>query len=813
MSNKKVQVPFLAGTAVQTSAMTRDGGAFHGGNDYSAPIGTPIYAGVNGTVIWSGYNPGGHGYAVAIKDANGNSVLLSHMGTKDNPPAMPRVGDTVQATDVVGTVGNTGQVVAKGGVLHVTVFDVAATEKINHAGKTIEGGWGTSDMGADSKHKPSVLDPSQYITNNAQLFGTPGVLPSDTSVHAIDIPQSNGSTSGRESFRSYVIQLEGNGDYSAVNRNGMLGAYQFSSGTLQQIGYKDSAGNWTGKDGVWSKEDFLQNKQAQDHAFELNYNEVTRQLKANGSWSHMGETLPGGGIVTETGLVGAGWLGAGNVGKYFESGGAQNRTDSGGANVATRLKLFAHLIDGDNAAATHTPYVSQSTSTPNPDGTQTLTGVAKGDTSDGFIKKGDTISAVVGEDGKTLSEVIVHKTASGTTVTERVFDPNGGPPSDTSTVTDKTGNVLFQMSTKDGQIIGDGYTTDGVTYARPEPGSPYNAWLDPNGRTATERGLDGATASDAHIARIEDANAIKAAAGQFRLPPAADLKPDLADDKADAILDSLGLKTTGSVPNGSLTADASKYIDSGIVSNAGDQTHLPLGSDTNSRAIGTSHTGALPTPAQSVLAGTNAAENPGVAANSNPVGSDYHFSNHPVQAITPAPEWVQSVLNSTDGMTRRVGELLIDPKYQGTFDQINRSPTLQQDIVEFVTGTGRFEGREPGKLSIAEIGLGAAAYSGTDNTVRISADRLSGLDASGRSTSIPDGAAVLGHEIQHAYNRADVSTPNTEPDPNFPSAGSPKAVWNSLLDEADGQLRQYRIAKEIYDSEKSSGKESPIGGP
>ncbi|MEN9842992.1 MAG: hypothetical protein RLZZ612_821 [Pseudomonadota bacterium] len=42
---KQVQVPFLKGTVTQTSAMQRDSGAWHGGNDYSAPIGTPILSG------------------------------------------------------------------------------------------------------------------------------------------------------------------------------------------------------------------------------------------------------------------------------------------------------------------------------------------------------------------------------------------------------------------------------------------------------------------------------------------------------------------------------------------------------------------------------------------------------------------------------------------------------------------------------------------------------------------------------------------------------------------------------------------------
>lgn len=35
---KQVQTPFLKGSVTQTSAINRDSGAFHGGNDYSVPI-------------------------------------------------------------------------------------------------------------------------------------------------------------------------------------------------------------------------------------------------------------------------------------------------------------------------------------------------------------------------------------------------------------------------------------------------------------------------------------------------------------------------------------------------------------------------------------------------------------------------------------------------------------------------------------------------------------------------------------------------------------------------------------------------------
>ena len=165
------------------------------------------------------------------------------------------------------------------------------------------------------------------------------------------------------------------------------------------------------------------------------------------------------------------------------------------------------------------------------------------------------------------------------------------------------------------------------------------------------------------------------------------------------------------------------------------------------------------------------------------------------------PIWLQTLKNSTDAATNGVAALLESPDYARTFDQIQRSPTLQQDIVEFTTGTGRFDGRGPGKFTTAGVDLGAGQYRASTNTVEMGLNRLRGLDKDGNVDLYADGGPVIAHEIQHAFNRADINGLPAFADPGFPNSHSTKVVWNNLLDEAEAVLHQYVAAKEIYERE------------
>ena len=76
----------------------------HTGMDLAVPTGTPIRAALPGTVTVSKYNAGGYGYYVMIDHGNGLSTLYGHCSQ-----LLARVGQTVQAGDIIALSGSTGR--------------------------------------------------------------------------------------------------------------------------------------------------------------------------------------------------------------------------------------------------------------------------------------------------------------------------------------------------------------------------------------------------------------------------------------------------------------------------------------------------------------------------------------------------------------------------------------------------------------------------------------------------------------------------------------------------------------------------------
>lgn len=76
---------------------------FHEGMDFSANIGTPIYATGNGTVTKAGWQSG-YGKIVKINHGYGYETWYAHMNDID-----VRVGQKVVRGEVIGKVGNTGK--------------------------------------------------------------------------------------------------------------------------------------------------------------------------------------------------------------------------------------------------------------------------------------------------------------------------------------------------------------------------------------------------------------------------------------------------------------------------------------------------------------------------------------------------------------------------------------------------------------------------------------------------------------------------------------------------------------------------------
>jgi len=76
----------------------------HEGLDFTAPIGTPIYATADGVVREAGFNTGGYGNHVVINHGYGYETLYGHMYR-----VKARAGEAVKRGEVIGWVGSTGK--------------------------------------------------------------------------------------------------------------------------------------------------------------------------------------------------------------------------------------------------------------------------------------------------------------------------------------------------------------------------------------------------------------------------------------------------------------------------------------------------------------------------------------------------------------------------------------------------------------------------------------------------------------------------------------------------------------------------------
>ncbi|MBB3989932.1 murein DD-endopeptidase MepM/ murein hydrolase activator NlpD [Croceicoccus naphthovorans] len=77
--------------------------AMHSGLDFRGPVGTPIHAAAKGRVSFVGWK-GGYGRVVEIRHGNGLMTRYAHMSAFG-----AKVGDKVNAGDVVGRIGSSGR--------------------------------------------------------------------------------------------------------------------------------------------------------------------------------------------------------------------------------------------------------------------------------------------------------------------------------------------------------------------------------------------------------------------------------------------------------------------------------------------------------------------------------------------------------------------------------------------------------------------------------------------------------------------------------------------------------------------------------
>ncbi len=86
----------------------RPGGRLHEGTDIFAPMGTPVIASVSGRIERIGCNEWG-GNRIGVRDSEGNYFYYAHLekyGINTDEDRVWRVGDTINAGEILGTVGD-----------------------------------------------------------------------------------------------------------------------------------------------------------------------------------------------------------------------------------------------------------------------------------------------------------------------------------------------------------------------------------------------------------------------------------------------------------------------------------------------------------------------------------------------------------------------------------------------------------------------------------------------------------------------------------------------------------------------------------
>ena len=149
-----------------------------------------------------------------------------------------------------------------------------------------------------------------------------------------------------DSLNNFLESLgfrESSNNYDIVNKQGYMGKYQFGSIALRDIGFYDNNNNWTEKAseyGVYSKETFLNNPEAQEAAIRMLLKNNWRYLTNYGLLDYIGTTMNGV-LITEFGLLAAAHLvGIGGLKKAIEAGDLTSVKDGNGVTAKEYMELF-----------------------------------------------------------------------------------------------------------------------------------------------------------------------------------------------------------------------------------------------------------------------------------------------------------------------------------------------------------------------------------------------------------------------------------------------------------------------------------------
>lgn len=157
-------------------------------------------------------------------------------------------------------------------------------------------------------------------------------------------------------FLAALSAKESGNNSASVNPYGFLGSYQMGESALIDAGYyqqdstpsvNDWQGVWTGKNGVYSKADFLANAAGQTQAISDYNSRQWRTIQTLGLDSYVGQTM-GGILMTESGLLaGAHLVGVGGLQSFLKSNGTVVPSDAN----HTAITQYITAFNGFNIAA------------------------------------------------------------------------------------------------------------------------------------------------------------------------------------------------------------------------------------------------------------------------------------------------------------------------------------------------------------------------------------------------------------------------------------------------------------------------------
>jgi hypothetical protein len=230
------------------------------------------------------------------------------------------------------------------------VFNIPEHKNVGFITLPDNGGFPASSAVRDLSSNPAVAAAHQPNTN------TPS---------ANDLYTASPTSAFAETLAHLESRDQPNNGYGGFNPDGggigAIGRYGFRAPSLQAIGWMDADRQWTGAakaQGVSSIESFLDHPQAQEAARVAYMQTLKGELKANGAWGMIGDTVEGH-TVTEAGLIAAAWKeGAGRVVKVFNG---QSASDNLDKNVFFRLDEFAGVA---KSADSTSAVASKSTTTP-----------------------------------------------------------------------------------------------------------------------------------------------------------------------------------------------------------------------------------------------------------------------------------------------------------------------------------------------------------------------------------------------------------------------------------------------------------------